>query len=236
MQRLRGVEFVIESSIVTNLVPVALAASDSDLIEVYRAFSQISRSAHPEDPRMSSNAVLAAQTRLARGLASRLGCAEGYLVDLLSLFADKGTQTQMIAMAASGFEIRDTEKLALLRKEGDTRVSDMKAWLAALFIPISTLLSHESFRPQKSPSAELVRLFRNFWFLCVAFGLSGSAGQQTLSEHEWNALGVIALKSPPLVLEGAVDFVESELEYSSIIRKDFASSVRDIEWKKWTKC
>ena len=227
LQRLRGVDLFIEGAIVTNLVPLALTASDSDLVDVYREFSKISRSAHPEDPRMSSNDVLAAQTRLARGLASRLRCAEGYLIDLLSLFTDKGTQTQMIAMAASTYDTRDKEKLAQVRKEGEDRVSDMKAWLGALFIPISTLLSHESFHPAKEASVELVNLFRNFWFICVAFGLSGSTGQKTLSEHEWNALGQIALKSPALVVEDAVDFVDSDLEYNSILRKDFAASVSE---------
>jgi phosphatidylinositol 4-kinase len=225
LQRLRGVDLVIESTIVTNLVPLALAGSNADLIEVYRAFSQISRSSHPEDPRMSSNAVLAAQTKLARGLGKRLDCADGYLVELLSLFADKGTQTQMIAMAPSGFETRDKDKLAHLRQDSEARVADMKSWLAALLVPISTLLSHDSYHPDHVPSTELVAHFRNLWVLCVVFGLSGQVGKQQLHEHEVIALGIIAEKTPPLVLEGANDFVASELEYSSILRKDFAYSV-----------
>ncbi|WVQ84613.1 hypothetical protein IAT38_006768 [Cryptococcus sp. DSM 104549] len=226
LQRLRGVDLATESTIVNNLVPLALAGSNTDLIEVYRAFSQISRSSHPEDPRRSSNAVLAAQTTLAKGLGRRLDCADGYLTELLILFADKGTQTQMIAMAAHGFDSRDKDQHIQLRQESESRVSDMKAWLSALLIPISTLLSHPSYHPDRAATPELVAHFRNLWFLCVVFGLSGHAGKKRLSEHEWNALGTIAEKTPALVLESSNDYVASDLEYNSILRKDFAASVQ----------
>ena len=225
LQRLRGVDIVIEATIVTQLVPLALAGSKSDLVEVYRAFSQISRSSHPEDPRMESNAILAAQTKLAQGLGKRLDCAEGYLVDLLNLFADKGTQTQMISMAANGYDSRDLEKMHQLKQDSVGRVSDMRAWLGALLVPISALLSHVDFHPAKEASTEMTTLFRNLWFICVAFGLSGPAGKKRLSDHEWNALGVIAQKSPCLVLEGSSEYVDEDLEYSSILRKDFAAFV-----------
>ena len=225
LQRLRGVDLVTEATIVTNLVPLSLVGSDGDLMQVYQALSQISRSSHPEDPRLSSNAVLAAQTKLARGLGARISCADGYLVDLLTLFADKGTQTQMIAMAPAGFDSRDKEKHAHLQSDSEARVGDMKAWLAALLIPISALLSHSDYHPDKSASSELTAHFRNLWFLCVVFGLSGQTGRKRMSEHETNALGIIAEKTPALVLESANDYVASDLEYNSILRKDFAASV-----------
>ncbi|KAK8853241.1 hypothetical protein IAR55_003943 [Kwoniella newhampshirensis] len=226
LQRLRSVDLATQSTIVTNLVPLALAGNNSDLVEVYRSFSQISRSSHPEDPRRSSNAVLAAQTTLAKGLSLRLDCADGYLTELLTLFADKGTQTQMIAMAAHGYDMRDKDQLHQLRQESETRVTDMKSWLAALLIPISALLSHPSYHPDQAASPELVAHFRNLWFLCVVFGLSGQSGRKSLSDHERNALGVIAEKTPALVLESSNDYVASDLEYNSILRKDFAATVQ----------
>jgi phosphatidylinositol 4-kinase len=225
LQRLRGVDIVTESAIVTNLIPLTLAGSNADLVEVYRALSQISRSSHPEDPRTSSNAVLAAQTTLAKGLGSRLvDTAEGYLTELLTLFADKGTQTQIVTMSADVRD-RDRGKLANLRADSLKRVEDMKAGLAALLIPISELLSHNDYNPQLSPSAECVALFRNLWLLCVVFGLSGKAGRNQLSDHEASALAIIAKKTPPLVLENATDFVGGELEYNTVLRKDFAVSI-----------
>ncbi|OWZ76646.1 phosphatidylinositol 4-kinase [Cryptococcus neoformans Bt85] len=226
LQRLRGVDITTEATIVANLVPLALASSNADLVEVYRAFSQIARSSHPEDPRRSSNAILAALTTLAKGMYKRLDCADGYLVELLTLFADKGTQTQMISMAAHAYDSKDREQLAQLRTEGNTRVAEMKSWLSALLIPISTLLSHPHYHPDEAASPELVTHFRNLWFTLVVFGLSGNVGKNNLNEHEWEALGVIAEKTPVLVLESSNDFVESELEYNSTLRKDFAASIQ----------
>jgi phosphatidylinositol 4-kinase len=46
-----------------------------------------------------------------------------------------------------------------------------------------------------------------------------------LAGHTIDALGVIAEKTPALVLEGANDYVDSDLEYNSVLRKDFAASV-----------
>lgn len=228
LQRLRGVDIATESAIVSSLVPLALAGNDEDLVEVYHSFSQISRSSNPEDPRMSSNAVLAAQTRLAKGLGNRLDVADGYLTELLVLFADKGTQTQMVSMVGSGSK-KDShrEKYSALRTDNDKRASDLKAGLAALLIPISELLSHPDYHPNWDASSEVVTLFRNLWLTCVAFGFSGRAGRSNLSEHEEHALANIAEKTPALVQEHATDFVGSELEYNTVLRKDFANSIQN---------
>lgn len=224
LQRVRGVDISTESAIVQSLVPLALNANDEDLQEVYRAFSQIARSSNPEDPRLSSNAVLAAQTTLAKGLGSRLQAADGFLQELLIDFADQGTQTQIVYMGAQGHDGRDKDKkTALLRSNNEKRAADMKAQLAALLLPIAEVLSHRDYHPDINPSQECVALFRNFWLLCVVFNLSGSRSQ--LSEHEASALATIAEKTPCLVLEKANDFVGSELEYNTILRKDFAHSI-----------
>lgn len=227
VQRLRGVDIATESAIVTNLVPLALAGTNADLIEVYRAFSQISRSSHPEDPRTSSNAVLAAQTTLAKGLGCRVDTLEGYLSELLTLFTDKGTQTQIVTMSPAGMDIKDKDKnrQANIRADSDKRAADMVAGLAALLIPISEILAHQDYRPDLAPTTEMVALFRNMWLLCVVFGLSGKPGRSRLSEYETSALAIIAVKTPALVLENATDFVHSDLEYNTVLRKDFASSI-----------
>ncbi|GMK56681.1 hypothetical protein CspeluHIS016_0305210 [Cutaneotrichosporon spelunceum] len=225
LQRLRGVDIATESAIVTNLVPLALAGSDPDLVEVYRAFSQISRSSHPEDPRMSANAVLAGQTRLARGLGSRLSAADGYLSELLTLFADKGTQIQMLSISSTHGS--DKDKYAELRADSAKRASDTKAQLSALLLPIAELLSHSKFRPDNNASTETVSQFRNMWLLCVAFNFSSRNGESVLSEHEENALSVIATKTPALYQEQNTDFVGSDLEYNTILRKDFGHSINN---------
>ena len=220
VQRLRAVDHVTEASIVNNLIPLALAGSKSDLVEVFRALSLLARSSHPEDSHSSANSVLAAQTKLARGLAKRLDCCDAYLLELLSLFEDKGTQAQMVAAAGAP---KEKEKSSAY-SEG--RLKDLKASLSALLIPIAALLSHDQYQPQVNAPAELVAHFRNLWFLCTVFGFTGEKGAKTIAEVETAALSAIAIKTPPLIVESANDYVGSDLEYNSILRKDFAHTVR----------
>ena len=99
--------------------------------------------------------------------------------------------------------------------------------LASLCLPIDALLAHEDFNPHLSASEAIVRLFRNMWFLCVLFHFS-SAEDKDESAMEWRkpALARIARKTPSMVLEEAHDSVASDVEYNSVIRQEFAETVR----------
>lgn len=115
LQRLRSAEPTMEAAIAYNLVDLALSAPESAFIDVIRVFSAINRSANPDDPRFSNNMVfqpayllrhsnhrsqvLAAQTRLAQELHRRPELYEIYLIELLSLFADKGVAIQNLKIA-----------------------------------------------------------------------------------------------------------------------------------------
>ncbi len=116
LQRLRSAEPTVEAAIAYNLVDLALAAPENAFSDIVRAFSTINRSANPDDPRFSNNMVcsccplvvftssptfaqvLAAQTRLARELHGRPELYELYLVELLTLFADKGVAIQNVTV------------------------------------------------------------------------------------------------------------------------------------------
>ena len=117
LQRLRSAEPTVEAAIAYNLVDLALSAPESAFVDIIRAFSAINRSANPDDPRFSNNMVtitlshsscpnvhkcplqvLAAQTRLAQELHRRPEFYDIYLVELLTLFADKGVGIQNVAI------------------------------------------------------------------------------------------------------------------------------------------
>jgi phosphatidylinositol 4-kinase len=99
LQRLRSAEPTVEAAIAYNLVDLALSAPKSAFVDIIRVFSNINRSANPDDPRFSNNMVLAAQTRLAQELHRRPELYETYLVELLTLFADKGVAIQNLKIA-----------------------------------------------------------------------------------------------------------------------------------------
>jgi phosphatidylinositol 4-kinase len=98
--------------------------------------------------------------------------------------------------------------------------------LASLLLPIDALLSHSDFDLQLGASSTLVTLFRNMWFLCVLFHFTTDNKQETAMEWQQPALARIAAKTPPMILEEAHESIASELEYNSVIRQEYAYTVR----------
>ncbi|EIW84881.1 hypothetical protein CONPUDRAFT_117099 [Coniophora puteana RWD-64-598 SS2] len=209
LQRLRTAEPSIEATVAYNLVDLALTAPESSFIDIIRAFSYINRTANSDDPRYSNNMVLASQTRLAKEMDRRPDLYELYLVELLTLFSDKGVSIQNIAIS-----------------DHHAKTEEMTAQLASLLLPIEALLTHVDFNPQINASPELVSLFRNMWFLCVLFHFTSSDSEgRERNAMDWihPALVRIASKTPPIVLEGARN-ATSEVEYSAVVRHEYAHS------------
>ncbi|KAF8798204.1 hypothetical protein BYT27DRAFT_7178838 [Phlegmacium glaucopus] len=212
LQRLPAAEPTVEAAIAYNLVNLALVAPQGSFNDIVRAFSAINRSANPDDPRFSNNMVLASQTRLAQELHKRPEFYETYLVELLTLFADKGVAIQNLKIA-----------------NHHVKTDDMIEQLASLLLPIDALLSHDDFNPRKDSSPEIVSLFRNTWFLCVLFGFT-SANTSEATAMDWlrPALSRIATKTPSMVVEESHDAAASDVEYISVIRQEYANTVIDI--------
>ncbi|KAG2132611.1 hypothetical protein BD769DRAFT_1666055 [Suillus cothurnatus] len=206
LQRLRTLEPTLEAAIAYNLVDLALVAPEESFIDVARAFSLINRATNVEDARFSNNMILAAQTRLARELDQRPDLYDVYLVELLTLFGDKGVAIQNVATS-----------------DRHVKAEEMIEQLASLLLPIEALLTHPDYSPHLTASQELTGLFRNMWFLCVLFHFTSGEEKGAMT---WlmPALAKIATKTPTLVLENAHD-AASEIEYSTVIRHEYAHSV-----------
>lgn len=216
LQRLRGADAITEAAVVTNLVPLALRAPHAVLQECITAFSSISRSSNPEDPRYSHNAVLAAQTSLARGFSKRnIAAGRLFLEEMLALFIDKGSQIQTHSVSRHTKEIE---------KDSSGRVSEMTSQLAALLLPIDAILNNPAYPTEEQPSPDLVSSFRNMWFLCTLLGLTSSSSPY-MTEPARASLARIAVKTPALVLEEEKDYVSSVLEYNAVFRRDYAQAV-----------
>lgn len=240
LQRLRSADVHTEATIVANLVPLALVAPKIDFIDVIQALSLLSRTPNLEDPKRSSSAVLAAQTRLGQALKGRPDLCDAYLVELLQLFSDSGTNVQTLAAgkredlspfkrataAAATASASQGRTLPLSAGGGVTSnrqegaVAELTSQLAGLILPIEAVLAHADYHPDQAPTSELIALFRNMWFLTVVLGIPTS-----LDEWHHAALARVALKTPALILESAQDYVESDLEYNSILRRDFSPVV-----------
>ncbi|EPS96826.1 hypothetical protein FOMPIDRAFT_1052946 [Fomitopsis schrenkii] len=210
LQRLRTAEPTVEAAIAYNLVDLALVAPENSFIDIICAFSGINRSANLDDPRFSNNQILAAQTRLAQELYRRPELYELYLVELLTLFADKGVAIQNVAIS-----------------NHFAKMEDMVEQLASLLLPIDALLHHSDFLPPPNAPSNVVTLFRNMWFLCVLFQFTIPSDQKQHSAMDWQqpALARIAMKTPPLILEEAQDTIVSDLEYNTVIRQEYIDTV-----------
>ncbi|KAI0647399.1 atypical/PIKK/PI4K protein kinase [Trametes meyenii] len=209
LQRMRSAEPTVEAAIAYNLVDLALTAPQSSFLDIIRAFSSINRSANLDDTRFSNNMVLAAQTRLAKELRGRAELYQIYLMELLTLFADKGVAIQNAATSSH-----------------HAKLEEMSEQLASLLLPIDALLGHEDFEIGSDVSYNVVTLFRNMWFLCVLFGFT-SLPDHGHSAMEWRqpALARIAARTPPIVLEEAHDTIVSDLEYNTVIRQEYVETV-----------
>ncbi|KAM5531731.1 hypothetical protein V8D89_014580 [Ganoderma adspersum] len=209
LQRMRSAEPTVEAAIAYNLVDLALIAPQSCFVDIIRAFSSINRSANLDDTRFSNNMVLAAQTRLAKDLRGRPELYQIYLIELLTLFADKGVAIQNATIS-----------------NHHAKLEEMSEQLASLLLPIDALLSHEDFEIGPDVSYNVVTLFRNMWFLCVLFGFTAPA-ERTQTAMEWRppALARIAARTPPIVLEEAHDTIMSDLEYNTVIRQEYVETV-----------
>lgn len=135
---------------------------------------------------------------LAARLSSRPEFYHTYLTSLLTLFVENGNVIQRM-MAKD----KKQSDLPLISKLGTLRPA------------LQALLGHSDFDPHLQCSAETVSHFRNMWFLCVVFGFV----TETMWLREWHdSLQVIAKKTPVLVIESATNYLESDLEFNSVLR------------------
>lgn len=252
LQRLRNADVSAEAAILDNVVPLALAGPRSAYIDVVRALSAVSRSALTGGAnRRAAVAVESAQLKLARGLG-RLderderdsassgeneaigGRKEIFLVELLQLFAEKGIQLQTVASSGKS----SAEELAELNTD-----------LATLLPAIAAVLEHKDIHPEVQPTTEIVSLFRNMWFLSVLFGFASpsnirshvtadgnavsrpSSAAEAQAEIVGKSLSSISLKTPTLVPESAHNYLESDLEYNSVLKREFSNQTLDSQRK-----
>ena len=106
-------------------------------------------------------------------------------------------------------------------------MDDLVEQLGALILPIDSILSHQDYNPHVDASLETILLFQNFWFLCTLFSFASpdSSGQPS-TEWQVSALTRISVKTPCFVVEDVQDYVISGIEYNTVIRQEYAHTVR----------
>lgn len=100
--------------------------------------------------------------------------------------------------------------------------------LISLLLPIDALLRHSDYNPENSATPEMASQFRDMWFLCTLFNFC-APDEKGGSATDWRrpALSRIAGKAPALVSEAAHESLASDIEYSNVLRQDYARTVRE---------
>lgn len=186
------------ATLTTNLVDLALISNLHIFIEITKLFSLLSREALMIDNKQLSDAIWTAQKTLAKKLSSKPEYYGAYLTSLLTLFVENGNTIQRVmAKNKQNSELPEVTKLA------------------KLLHVIRTLLEHRDFQPHLTPSEDTVSLFRNTWFHCILFGF---ATESMWIRECYDSMLVIAQKTPVLVIESATNYLESDLEFNSVLR------------------
>jgi phosphatidylinositol 4-kinase len=103
------------------------------------------------------------------------------------------------------------------------QVSPLYQNVLALLPVIDALVSQDHFTPHIDPSSHTVAQFRNLWLLCTMFGFLSP--QSKVTDWQRSALQSIAIKTPCLIRGTALNFVDHDLEYNSVLRKDYPGIV-----------
>nr|CAG8453226.1 5703_t:CDS:10 [Entrophospora candida] len=198
--RLRNHTPALDALILEKFVDIALISSEKIFTEIVRKFNDISHESLSPENKMVTTAVLKCQMDLASRIKSRPEFYRIFLNKILTLFVDKGVVIQQI-----------------IAKNGRFQITSLAGEIGILLPVLKTLLSHDDFKVHLNVSKELVELFRNLWFHCVLYGFVSEADAWI---REWrDSLVLIAQKTPPLVQEGATNYLESDLEYNSVLRR-----------------
>ncbi|KAI8067784.1 hypothetical protein BC940DRAFT_340507 [Gongronella butleri] len=186
------------ASLTSSLVDLAIVSPLKVFQDIVTLFSTLCRESLTIDNKQLATSIQNAMHDLAVRLSSRPELYQTYLISLLTLFVENGTAIQR-HMAQE----RKSNDLPLISKLGMLRPA------------LQALLSHRDFNPHVNSTDELVSLFRNMWFLSVVFGFV----TESMWIREWQAsLTVIAKKTPILVIDTATNYLESDLEYNSVLR------------------
>ncbi|KAI8973785.1 hypothetical protein BDF20DRAFT_823654 [Mycotypha africana] len=186
------------ATLTINLVELALVSPLNVFTDIINLFSILSRESLLAEDKQLTDAILGAQYQLAKKLSAKSDYYDVYLRNLLSLFVENGNSIQRWM----SFNKKESAKPSLTK-------------LGRLLPVIGALVNHDDFNPHVEPTGEVVSLFRNAWFQCVLFGFV----TESIWVRDWREdMSSIAKKTPALVIESATNYLESDLEYNSVLR------------------
>ena len=83
---------------------------------------------------------------------------------------------------------------------------------------LDTFFGAAKMDPLRRTSSDIVGLFRSLWYLCVLYGFL-SPSSDTIAPWQRVLFVRLAKYTPGLLTDAGDDFVQTELEFNSILRR-----------------
>ena len=201
--------------VLAQLVALAPRAPTPSFVDVVQLLSARVRAARSISELES---VCAAQRELAAALTAHAE-RDGAL-------ADAATDVPMTGGARKHTLLVEVlQLLAEAAVRGGEAPSELDTRTLQCLLPVlAAVLAHADINPQLAPTPELVYLFRNAWLALtlrqVGGGIGGAAPDDPLT--------VIALKTPPLIADGQIAYLEEELDYNTLLRQTCLGTSADL--------
>ncbi|KAJ1970717.1 phosphatidylinositol-4- kinase, partial [Dimargaris xerosporica] len=189
--------------IIERLAPVALIAPPTSFHEIIEllVIAAANRSTHAGvEQHLLRETVWQTIRYLAVHANQRPDLYNRFLIGMLQWFVDRGVDIQSTTVG--------------VRTKGVIHAKEL-----GVFLPvIQALLEHRDFQPHLKPTHDTVSSMRNVWFCLV---IHGCLVDPSWIEEYNDALVMMAAKSPILVHESAVNYLETDLEYNSVLRRSY---------------
>lgn len=198
IQRLRGSLGTLEEAVLAALVRLGSSAdvcTDDEFSEIVKALAEYASSSAAFGGMTSK--IVDYQHQLALAVAHHSVRAEIYATELLNLFVNKALARTSTKQPAT-----------------TTAPSDLISLLSVL----SMVLQASPHLKPESYSDEITAAFRELWFLCTTTpGLSADSRDLTIEDRLIFAR--IAQNTPCLINGAGQSYVETDLEYDSVLRR-----------------
>ncbi|KAI9297042.1 hypothetical protein K502DRAFT_301430 [Neoconidiobolus thromboides FSU 785] len=189
--------------ILEKLSDIVLSVSDRSYEEILEIFSAISKAETSADSKTLMSTILKCYYSISYQIHSNIDKCDSFFRYMLALANEKGVHIQR----------------SLKEKRKGVQITAISGELGILLPILSQILCTKDFSPHLNPDEELQGAFRNFWFHCVLYDF--------VSESTWvkewrSSMLDIAAKSPILVPNSSGNYLDTDLEYNSVLRRAFS--------------
>ncbi|KAM7223539.1 hypothetical protein V8F06_001013 [Rhypophila decipiens] len=213
-QKLVKLSSPVDARFFTGAATLALSGGPSDFRNLLKRYAAVSHDAVLENKKVILNAVMDSRNYLSANITRDSPLFDIYLEHLLDGVISKGDTYSYQSSHA---------------KESDVELAARE--ISQLLQPLAILLSNHSLALDDATDDDTHSLLRDAWFNIVVHGftLATDRGKQHVDE-----LRIMAVHSPPLVLENRGEQDESDIELNPILRRGESSDRESMHKKQLT--